>query len=531
MITKETIEKMKETIESSVTETQFNNRVAIFKRVMNYIITARNDRELYVKLLADFPAWSASFLVADNGLPLFPSVWQTEYAYLMENTTLWAMCTRKSGKSTLLSARTLHLACKNPDWRVVIYAPTERQDFVFQDIRTFLKQSDFLYIKYLKNSKDTDEEVILNNGSAIISRTIGLSTKGEFTRGEKGNQIVVDEIQMYPRQVIAQILRPILWDAYGEKKWTAIGTPSVKVNPELPADWDEWQRCSNAICREKFKSPMDTECPKCGDARNKFAYHIDYKRAIKEGCIDEERIKEDMARMTPGEIDMELRAVFPEETGRFYPLGDLHRCGHIYEWITQGIPSETYIMSVDFARKIDRTQILVGRVTDNVITYVYWKEIDPKVQKVSYELQLNMVKEIFHKFNPKWIVVDATTTQEIFIEELSKGENAIPKNRMYKDEKDNYGYVASAPRNYDMHQNHRRLLLNKQIQVPKNDSVFFQKWKMEHNQLERIPIRDGTLIRLQEPKNGFKDLAVASAMMSLFLLKPTTPAWMGVKTW
>ena len=135
MITTERIEKMIETIKSSVTQTQFDNRVNIFNRIVKCIIESKSERNLYVKFLQDFPAWSAVFLNGDNGLPLFPSPWQCEYAELMENKMIWAFCTRKSGKSTLLSARTLHLVCAIPDWRVVVYSPTERQDFVYQDIR------------------------------------------------------------------------------------------------------------------------------------------------------------------------------------------------------------------------------------------------------------------------------------------------------------------------------------------------------------------------------------------------------------
>lgn len=532
MIDKERIELMRDTVNSSVTRIQFDNRAGIFNRFINYIITSRGEKDLYLKILRDFPVWAATFLSSDSGIPIFPSPWQIEYANLMEEESIWAFCTRKSGKSTLLSARTLHIACGVPNWRVVVYAPTERQDFVFQDIRNFLKDSDFLFEKYLRGSKkDTGDEVTLNNGSTIISRTIGLATKGEFTRGEKGNQIIVDEIQMYPRQVIAQILRPILWDAYGIKKWTAIGTPSLQINPEIATDWDEWQRCLNPTCRKKFDSAMERTCKECGLKRNKYAYHIDYKRAINEGCIKESTILEDMARMTPDEIDMELNAIFPTDTGRFYPIVDLHGCGDVYPWLDSGESGKEYLMSVDFARKIDRTQIIVGEIKDNIIKLVFWKEIDPKVQKVSYDLQIQMVKEIFHKFNPKWIIVDATTTQEMFIEELNKGENAVPKARMHKDDKGNYGYVASASSNYDMHINHRRVILNKQFIVPKNDAVFFLKWKSEHNQLERVPIRDGTMIKLVEPKNGFKDLAIASAMISMYLMTPSTPAWMGVAKW
>jgi hypothetical protein len=102
---------------------------------------------------------------------------------------------------------------------------------------------------------------------------------------------------------------------------------------------------------------------------------------------------------------------------------------------------------------------------------------------------------------------------------LTNGKNAVAPAFIYKTG-DRMGYCASDVLNDSMWRNHRQQMTKGRIQVPSGGATekrFTDKWKKEHNELDVKVIRNGQMIKLEEPKNGYKDLAVACGMLSLFI--------------
>ncbi len=519
----------------STTKQQFENRAEVLSRIYRYIKESVSDEELYSYLIKDFPAWAAFYLNGDNGKPLFLAKWQIEYSKLMDNfPKVWAFCTRKSGKSTLLSAKILFNVCKNDYKRIVCLAPTIKQVFVFDDIRKFLIESPFLTETYVNNGgKNVSEEIYLTNHSKILKHTIGLQSRGALIRGEKGDTLIIDEMQLIERDIMSSVIKPILWDTYSQKSLNMIGTPSLDANPELNFEWDSWQKCENIECGKLFTKPYQLKCSHCGIIRQRAVYHLGWERAVREGCIPYNRVVKDMESMTPDEIDMEIHAIFPTQSGRFFPLQSLFDCGQKYKFQDMPTKGKTYVMSVDWAKQRDKTQMIIAEVRGDELFYVYYYTIDPKKGIVDYDVQMEFVKHLFHLWDVSWIIVDATGIQDVFVDNLTKaGKESIPKGSFYKDEKKRYGYIATDISNYEMWRNHRQQIINQKIHYPKLDEVFKRDWIKEHNQLKKKPIKDATLIKLVAPRNGYKDMAVCSAMLSLYIKDMgKSPPWFGVGDW
>jgi len=515
------IEKIAQVIKSSITKTQHNFRKQTAQRLVKYIDTCSTDEEFYAKAWNDFPVWCAAFINDDSDKPLFPSIWQAEYAELMATKKyVWAMCSRKVGKSTLLAVKNLHDMCGFTPKRIVCFAPTMKQDYVFDKMNKYLRNSPYLNEVFIGSKGSlTKMEIELQNSSTCQNKTIGLQNKGELVRGEYGDTVTVDEIQKIEEAVMRQIIFPILADAYSEKKMRMLGTPNLFSNPHLQRDWLSWVR--------------DSEKP-----GSEYGYmNVDWKRGVMEGCLDENYVIGERGRMTPDEFAMEYEGKFPEQGSRFYDnmlLNDCVRGDLLFKETPE--PEFLYCMAVDWATFVNRTQILIGEYNraKKTLRYVYWKEVDPKVNRIDYENQVGIVKELFHNYRCEWICPDATSNQDALIRMLVSGDNPIPPGLMYTTG-DRLGYCASDILNDQMWRNHRQQMVKKRIIVPRGGATeerFAEKWRREHNELSVKAIRGGNIIKLEEPRNGYKDLAVTCGMLSLFIQKfEGSNPYLGLITW
>jgi len=230
---------------------------------------------------------------------------------------------------------------------------------------------------------------------------------------------------------------------------------------------------------------------------------------------------------TPDEVDMYLYCRFPKQTDRWYDrtmLWAVPKGEPFLESEPDGLPmpesGAVYAVAVDWAKEHDRTEILVADIRDNILHYRFWKRIYPKGKE--YSEQRVYVKALMARLRAQWIVVDATSVQDAFVEELMRGENAIPPALFYKmkvgENAEKVGFHASSESNYEMHRNHKLNIVNGKIRIAREgqlEAIFFQDWVKQHNQLEKHPIQSGKYVKLEAPRNGYKDLAVTSAMLSL----------------
>ncbi len=479
----------------------------ILERILQYIEESGSIVELEARLLLDFSAWCAFHLDARTGEALFLAPWQEEFVEkVFTHKQTKAFCCRRTGKSTATPALVLFYLCRNDHRQVVFFAPTKDQDFCYQSARKMLAGSRTLMDLYV-DVKPAMEKFELKNGSGAVSKSVGLQQQGKLARGESGDIIVVDEFQIVPASVLNEVIKPILADAYSEKRMVYIGTPDASVNVDLESDWNR---------------AVAGKIPGCATMQ------VPWQRGVREGCITMEYVREAYEDSLPDEFTQEYCAEFAKQGGKWYPYNELAACVKTgVEWPTNIVKLGRLIMAIDWAKEQDRTQILIAEVDAATKTqrYVYWKEINPAKGKIGYTEQFEFVKELFWKYKPNMIIPDATSQQDAFIEALTHGENAIPQTFFFKENKDDdkWGYNATGGRNYNMHRLHKKNIFDGRIIVP-DDEVFYTKWIKEHNDLLTRPIQGGTAVGFDNPRKGFKDLCIVSAMLSYAVGRVRGPA-------
>ena len=528
------IQQMIEVAEDSRTLIQARNRERIINELLEIMRTAKTDSEFYAMLFDNFPAWVAWFFDDMEGNPLILAKWQLEFGELMDQKQWCAsFCSRKVGKSTLIALRTLFEACKKKSRRIIVISPTENQNFVIQMIRSFIAKSKRFQDIFMntKTSSSAKLRITLDNYSEIISRSIGAQSMGELIRGEFATGLVIDEIGDFPKQVYSQIIVPAISDAYSKKSFYIIGTPKLNVNPDLDVTWERWQS---------------------DDTWGSMS--IDYIEGVAQGCLTMDAVEEAKLEMTTEEFEMEYCAKFPKQTGRYFTKWVLRKAHDPdAKWYSapERRDGRTYVMAVDWGQVHDRTQILVaerfiGPDGKYHLRYVYWKEINPETNYTLLDDQKKLVVEIFKKFNCTKIVPDSTNIgQDSFMTDLVN--LGIPKGKIYCSREGKPGYYATGPGNWNMWRNHKACMEHGRIHVPGHDDKFYApqfddngdirtitgQWVKEHNELEfkESPGGNRPYSILAKPKNGFMDLAVCSAMLSLTIGTNQTPAFIGMGSW
>jgi len=547
LLTEKRIQAVREMVRRSLTDILFRCRYDIYQRMLDYVIKASDEDELYAWTLNDFPVWAAAFCDNMSGDPVVLSPWQVRANTLTDGVErVLGLCARKVGKSTFVAAKTLHRVVTNDHARKILFSPTHGQDYMFRMIRKHVDKAWFNthYIEPFSNAMNTATLIRLGNGSEIVNRSFGISHEGRYNLGEMGDGVVIDEIQDTPKSIWTAVINPYLWDTFSRKDFIGVGTPDLRANPEFDLTWDDWNKCEN--CEAPY-GPDDTTCSKCGSDRILATFTIDWRTAVNEGILRERDILRDMKGMTPDEVDMYLNARFPPRSGRFYdrpvllgcvdrtpqalfflPGSSVYPAGGLYP-SPEG--SFDYVMAVDWAKSRDRTEILIAEVRGGHLFYRFWRRIYPT--GVEYTAQVEYVKRIFMLMRCRGIVCDATSQQDVFIEMLTKGDNAIPKARIWKDDhaaEEHYGFRGSDMSNDFMHKNHKVAMVNRMLHIPEQEP-FLSEWVIQHNQLQAETTKNNLTI-LREPKNGYKDLAVASAMLSLFVrARPKARASMDVIPW
>lgn len=490
---------------------QREQRINIAERLEKIILTAKNEQDFYLRCWNDIAVWSAVFINDDSNNPLFLAPWQEEFIHLRTDSSyIWALTSRKCGKSTGLAVCIAHLLCGPDKHRISGFAPTHGQDFVFGKVREFIRGSPYLDAMFLDN--DTADYVTMKNGSTLINRSIAITTQGSTQRGEYGDILYVDEIQEIDQSILDRVIFPMMADAYSEKTMYLIGTPNVYRNPQLESRWGGW----------KENAANNTD----------YAYYsIDCWRAIDEGCMNEAWVRQQQKEMAPDDFAMEYEAKFPSMSQRFYPIELLEKTlKPNASFVLHPKRGKDYIMAVDWAKFMHRTQILVGEVDpyDGMLQYAYWLQYDPKVKITDYEEQVEMVKEVFWKYDCAWICPDVTSNQDVLVEMLIRDGQSpgIPTCAFYNWEpntdKQKLGYKASDISNDEMWRNHKQQMMKGRVRLPiqgPDEIRFMKQYQSEHYNLQTEYIRNGTAIKLVEPRGGFKDLAVCAAMLSLYLMK------------
>ena len=277
LLSEKRIGAIREMVKRSPTEPLFRCRYDIYKRVLDYVIKASDEDELYGWLIEDFPAWTAVSCDNTSGDPVVLSPWQVRVDRRIDDVErALGLCARKVGKTTFVSAKTLHRAVRKDNARKIVFVPTHGQDYMFRMIRKYVDMPWFKghYIEPFSNTMNTATRIRLGNGSEIENRSIGVSSEGRWNLGEMGDGVIIDEVQETPRSIWAGVINPYLWDTFSRKDFIGIGTPDLRTNPEFDLTWEEWNQCED--CGNPY-APDDTICRKCGAKRVLATFTIDWK--------------------------------------------------------------------------------------------------------------------------------------------------------------------------------------------------------------------------------------------------------------
>ena len=543
-------------VEDSVTKVQFEDRKVKLDRLGDILASELLPVDKMAAIMADFDLFCIVFVRLDDIRPMFPAVWQSEIIRIVEsheeNMFIEA---RKVGKSAILSAYCMWKMVTTPGTRIVIFAPTQDQLFVMEDVYKGFMRSSWLMENFVQQGKTGTfgkEYIRLGaNESEAISSNLAQQQEADTKRGQKGSIILVDEIQSVFKGIKSVVIEPMMADSYTKKKIIMVGTPKKSINPDLENDWtvaqksdyigshhvNRWDAVIQGVTppsyvRLRFRS-LHINCPWgtfegiCGKR-----WYPDKPYSDPGGPYDEWECDE--VCMQNEDFVAEDMGEFPSIAGKFFPKPYMHACGHEQaSWYTHAMPGEQYVLGVDYGLLMYPTQIVVLRVTGNLLTLVNWREIPPVATDAesrggsrAYDPVVRAVKETYARFaggqnQVRWCFVDATQPGLQVTHDLTKGEMAIPSGRIWSNEtsanKGVKGVWFSGPYKDQMMQNYRKLVMDGRLVVPLREP-FWTKFLTEHDNVIVEPVGGvQNYLKFQPPRGGTMDLMVALSLGALIL--------------
>ena len=550
----------KQVVDSSITSVQKKHRQVIFKRLTALLRKAEKEgwgiNKLIDIIVQDFELFCVCFVRLDDQKPMFPAVWQSDVYTIIEEhvENLFILC-RKVGKSALGTAYSLWRAISGGGRRIVLFAPSQQQLFMMEDIVKCIKRSPFLQEYFVKESDggrlSVEHLVFAYSYSEIVSSNLALKQKASTKRGQKGSDIVVDEIGLIEKEIMNTVINDMMADAYTEKKMSKWGTPDLRANPDLENEWKEacadnevgtfhmdiWdgveQGCiSKWYVKKRFKD-LRIMCPWarnmgiCGKREGKEVF--DAPKGSKWhnwACNTECMLNEVFVVENMGE--------FPKFAGRFFPKPNLETS--MYDNMDVSVPNPTdghvYIMGIDFGAGINPTQITVWDKLGDDLILDYWVEIQPveanqRQGHRTYDPVIHRVQQTYamygigHKNLIRRIFPDATTIGQQVTNDLTKTRHAIPLEKIWSNQtgegqKNWIGVWLSGKFKSDMMGYYQRFIKDGRIKVPTQEP-FGSKWMQEHNTIIVERSADDNYLKFKEPKGGSIDLVDSCALAALEL--------------
>ncbi len=546
-------------VDSSITEMQREHRQVIYDRMTALLRKAEKEGwtqdRLIDSVVQDFELFCVCFVRLDDIKPMFPAVWQSEVFSIIEGNieNLFILC-RKVGKSALGTAYSMWRAVSKGGRRIVLFAPSQKQLFMMEDIVKCIKRSQFFQDYFVKESEggrlSVEHLIFAYSFSEIVSSNLALKQKASTKRGQKGSDIVVDEIGLIEKVIMQTVINDMMADAYTEKKMSKWGTPDLRANPDLENEWNEacessdigtfhmdiWdgveQGCISAwYVKRRFKD-LRIMCPWgrnkgiCGKRWGKEVY--DAPKGTKWhnwSCKNECMLNEVFVVENMGE--------FPKFAGRFFPKPNLETS--MYDDMDVSVPNpqenHKYVMGIDFGAGINPTQITVWDKVDDNLILDYWVEIMPvEADQMkghrSYDPVIHRVQQTYnlygtgHKNLIKRIFPDATSIGQQVTNDLTKERHAIPLEKIWCNESSKkkgwLGVWFSGPFKSDMMGYYQRLIKDGRIKVPTQEP-FGSKWMQEHNTIIVERSADDNYLKFKEPKGGSIDLVDSCALAALEL--------------
>lgn len=552
------VEAKKTLEEDSATDVRFTHNYEIFKRFVYVAESSPTDEEFHRRILLDFDLFCVAYVRLDNRKPMYPAPWQSEAAAIFESREVNLFIEpRKIGKSAVLSAYILWKMCKEQSTRAVIFAPTQAQLFIMDDIWKCLKRCDYLMDHYVQPNAGVQKRGTFGkeyirfafNESEVVASNLAQSQKADSKRGNKGSLFIVDEIELVTKEVRTTVIDDMMADTYTEKKMIMVGTPKSIANPELEMEWDSYLE----------------------DPENYGTHHIDVWEAISQGAITRSYIKNRFKRLhipcqwvlkrglcsfreltEDAEIDgwkcnkccmlnedfvAENMGEFPKSAGKFFPKLFLEACAQdTWDFSLNSEAGRDYIMGIDYGLLLNATQITVFEIVADRARLVYWEEISPVPPESGhrdYDPIIERIKRVYSAYRGRIVRIypDATAAGIQITADLTKEPRRIPSNKIYSNEtaekKQVLGVWMTGPYKHDMLQNYRKIIMDGRLSVPKTEP-FYTKFILEHDGVVVQKVQGtSNYLKFKEPVGGTIDLLDSMGLALLHLSKDVSPPYLG----
>ena len=546
----------------SATDIRFNHNYEIFQRLVKVADEAESDEDFHMEILKDFDLFSVAYIRLDNRKPMFPSPWQTDAAVTFETHDVNLFIEpRKIGKSALLSAYILWKMCKEEATRAVIFAPTQDQLFIMEDIWKALKRCDYLMTEYVQlhapiGKRGTyGKEYIrfARNESEVVASNLAQSQKADTKRGNKGSLFIVDEIELVTKEVRTTVIDDMMADAYSDKKMIMVGTPKSIANPELELEWLAYldDPANYGTHHMNVWDAIDTGCITKSYIQNRFKrLHIPCDWVLKKGICglhtygpdaEIDGWKCNKCCMLNIDFVAENMGEFPKAAGKFFPSLFLDACREeSYPLKIEPRQGRKYVMGIDYGLLLNATQITVFEIIGNGAKLVFWEEIAPTPPESGtrdYDPIIARIKEIYKEYGGTIyrIFPDATAVGIQITAQLCKGPLAIPRSRIYSNEtaakKEVLGVWMTGPYKHDMMQNYRQIIMDGRLRVSAMEP-FWTKFKLEHDGVVVKKVEGSSnYLKFKEPVGGTIDLLDSMALAMLALSREMNQPLLDMKIW
>lgn len=228
------------------------------------------------------------FFLNDEGSPLKLTSYQIEFLKDVLNREYSKMvfcAATRSGKSRIIAVAMTLFAILNPREEIVIISYTwEQSKIIFNYIKSHITEHPELLNKIDKSNEFSNQQINLINGTKIVCRSAGGSSKGESLLGFGASVLVIDESGSIEDSIYYQKIMRMIASGRRERFVIESGTPHRKGH-----------------FFETFNNP------------NYKNYRVSWEDAVKAGQMNEEEVLQMKERLSDIEFKMWYEALFPDE--------------------------------------------------------------------------------------------------------------------------------------------------------------------------------------------------------------------------
>lgn len=334
------------------------NRRQFIREVRKGVRNKRIDLIDFVWYYRDHPVEACKDILRINLMPYQKEILRKSWR---KPFPLWVM-SRGSGKSYLAAIDMALNAILFPRMRIGIIAPSYRQSkFLFMKfVEEVYAKSAIVRSQCVKAPSSGTQSCIVHfkNGSMIEALPFGANNGGNNIRGQRYNNIYIDEYASIDEQIVKLVVEPMLTvkRAFDPNNPDDSDSNRVVLFSSAYYTWNHLYAKTQAYLSRVKKNDPDY-----------YVAIIDYKMPLKYGLYDSKAIAKAKRDNTEGDFDMEYGSVFQSESkGTWIPTSLFDRrvtWDQELEPKSVGNPHKSYHLYCDFsisdAEEADNTTFLI----------------------------------------------------------------------------------------------------------------------------------------------------------------------------